>query len=246
MSVPIALQVKVVGGAAFGAAAADAVLSALPPTGARLGVATGGTPLLLYRELARRSSAGRIDLRDTTLVALDEYVGLGADDPHSYRAYVRDTIADPLRVDPAAVFVPDGLAADPDREAADFERSIDAIGGVDVQIVGIGSNGHLGFNEPGSSFASTTRTVALSARTRADNARFFGGSTELVPTHAITQGLATICRAHTVVLLVYGASKAPALEAALRGPVDTDVPASVLQRHPRVTVIADHDAAVGL
>lgn len=242
MTAPAGIRITVAAADDIGRIAADAVLSALPTGRACLGVATGQTPLQLYAELARRTRSGDLDLSGAALVALDEYVGLGGDDPRSYAAYVRERIAVPLGVAQANVLVPDGLALDPDREAADVERSIVELGGVDVQIAGLGANGHLGFNEPGSAFDSLTRRVQLSERTRHDNARFFDGDLERVPRYAITQGLGTILRARSIVLLVSGAHKAAALRAALYGPVDPEVPASVLQRHPAVTVIADPDA----
>lgn len=227
----------------FGPAAADVVLSGLPDQAPVLGVATGATPLPLYRELGRLAALGTVDLSSAALVALDEYVGMGQRNPRSYAAYVHDVIATPLGVDPTRVLVPDGLAADPDAEAEAFERAIVALGGVDVQVAGLGANGHLAFNEPGSALDSTTRTVELSAVTRHDNARFFGGRFADVPTRAISQGLATIGRARSIVLLVRGEHKAEALKAALDGPVTPAVPASILQRHPAATVIADRAAA---
>lgn len=236
----------VVDEAQFAVVAADELIRRLPAVGPRLGVATGSTPMRLYDELARRSTAGQIDLSSAVVVALDEYVGLGPADPRSYAAYVRTRIAEPLGVAPENVVVPQGDAADPQTAAAEFEARILAVGGIDVQIAGIGANGHLGFNEPGSPLESATRVVALSERTRSDNARFFDGGLEAVPRHAITQGLATICRAASILLLASGPAKAEPLAAALRGPVDVEVPASVLQRHPDVTVIADRAAAAKL
>ncbi|WP_167102584.1 glucosamine-6-phosphate deaminase [Mycobacterium sp. DL592] len=238
--------VNIVDEDAFAAAAADELLGRLPPIAPRLGVATGGTPMRLYDELARRSRAGEIDLSSAVVVALDEYVGLGSADPHSYAAYVRERIAEPLGIAAENVVVPQGDSPDPATAAAEFDARIAAVGGVDVQIAGIGANGHLGFNEPGSPLASTTRVVALSEQTRSDNARFFGGRVEEVPRHAITQGLATICRARGILLLASGRAKAQPLVAALLGPVDAAVPASVLQSHRDVTVIADHAAAAML
>jgi glucosamine-6-phosphate deaminase len=232
------MNVTVVDDDVFAAAAADALLARLPAGAPRLGVATGGTPMRLYAELARRSRSGEIDLSGAVVVALDEYIGLDAADPHSYAAYVRERIADPLGIIAANVIVPQGSRDDPEAAAAEFEAGVAELG-VDIQIAGIGSNGHLAFNEPGSPLESTTRVVALSERTRHDNARFFGGRIEAVPRHAITQGLATICRARSILLLAAGRGKADALAAALRGPVDAEVPASVLQRHADVTVIAD-------
>ena len=240
------MSVTVVDDAALASTAADAVLARLPQLRPRLGVATGGTPMRLYWELARRTRCGRIDLSAAVVVALDEYVGLGAGDPHSYAAYVHQRVVVPLAIALQNVVVPDGTAADPVVAAADFDARITAIGGVDVQIAGIGANGHLGFNEPGSPLDSATRVVTLSERTRQDNARFFAGRLDAVPRQAITQGLATIARARAVVLLAFGSAKARPLAAALRGPVTPEVPASVLQRHADVTVIADRAAAAML
>lgn len=227
----------------FATTAADALLARLPSGTPRLGVATGGTPTRLYAELGRRSAAGEIDLSGAVVVALDEYVGLTAEDPHSYTAYVHERIAAPLGIPSANVYVPQGNTGDPVTAATEFEDRISALGGVDVQIAGIGSNGHLAFNEPGSPPDSTTRVVALSERTRLDNARFFGGRVQDVPRRAITQGLATICRARSILLLASGAGKADALVAALHGPVGPDVPASVLQHHADVTIVADRAAS---
>jgi len=237
------VRLEVVDEQAFGRAAATAVLRELPTRKPRLGVATGGTPVPLYRELARKVREHELDLRGAAVAALDEYVGLDQADPHSYSRYVRTLIAEPLDIPDANVLVPDGGAADPQAAASAFDRRLEALGGVDVQIVGIGTNGHVGFNEPGSPLDSATRVVTLSEQTRSDNARFFGDRTAAVPTLAITQGLATILRARTIVLVATGIAKATALAAALQGSVCAEVPASVLQRHPRLTVIADRMAA---
>lgn len=237
------MNVTVVEDDLFATTAADVLMARLPGGAPRLGVATGGTPTRLYAELARRSEAGEIDLSGAILVALDEYVGLSAGDPHSYSAYVHERIAAPLGIPSANVYVPQGSKDKPEIAAVEFEDLIAALGGVDVQIAGIGSNGHLAFNEPGSSPDSTTRVVELSERTRLDNARFFGGRVEDVPRRAITQGLGTICRARSILLLASGPGKADALAAALHGPVVADVPASVLQRHADVTVVADGAAS---
>jgi glucosamine-6-phosphate deaminase len=238
-------RLLVVGDDDFGAAAADAILQRLPDRSPRLGIATGDTPMPLYSELARRVRSGQIDVSTGFLIALDEYVGLGSQDPRSYAAYVHTQVGAPMGIPAGNILVPDGLAADPDAEAEAFERRIGDLGGVDVQIAGIGSNGHLAFNEPGSPLDSITRVVTLSEQTRRDNARFFGSRSD-VPQRAITQGIATIYRARSVVLLARGSSKATALAAALTGPIDTSIPASVLQRHPAVTVIADRLAAADL
>ncbi|WP_431232363.1 glucosamine-6-phosphate deaminase [Mycolicibacterium psychrotolerans] len=236
------MRVTVVDDEMFATAAATALLEALPSAAPTLGVATGETPMRVYAELGCRSRRGEVDLSGARVIALDEYVGLDAGDPHSYTAYVRTRIADPLGIPSANVHVPQGDSADPAAAAEVFEQRIADVGGVDVQIAGIGSNGHLAFNEPGSALDSTTRVVELSQQTRHDNARFFGGRVEEVPRQAITQGLATIGRARSILLLAAGRAKADALAAALRGPVAPGVPASVLQRHGDVTVIADRAA----
>jgi len=198
-----------------------------------LGVATGGTPLPAYRALARGSG----DLSGVRLVALDEYVGLPPGHPASYAAYVEREVATPLGVPSAHVVVPQG-------SGAALERRIAALGGVDLQLLGIGRNGHLAFNEPGSQLDSRTRVVALSETTRRDNAAPFG--VDPVPTHAVTQGIGTILEARHLVLLATGAAKAAAVAAALTGPVTPDCPASVVQTHRRLTVVLDAAAASGL
>lgn len=203
-----------------------------------LGFATGSTPLPVYAALARRE----LGLSYVQGFALDEYVGLPQGHPQSYASVILREVVKPLGLDPARVLVPDGTALDPAVASAEFERAIQDAGGIDVQLLGIGSNGHLAFNEPGSPFDSLTRVVELAEQTRIDNSRYFD-SLEHVPTHAITQGLGTIMRARSLVLLAFGEHKAEALAAALEGPVTESMPASMVQRHPRVLVLAD--AAAG-
>jgi glucosamine-6-phosphate deaminase len=207
-----------------------------------LGVATGSSPIALYEDLAGRVQDGRLDCSELTAFALDEYVGLPARDPRSYASFIRAHVTFPLGLDPARVHVPDGNAVDLDAGCRDYDDAISAAGGVDLQILGLGANGHIGFNEPGSSFGSRTRVETLAARTRADNARFFGDTRE-VPTRSVTQGLATIMGARRIVLLATGSTKAAALAAALEGPVTASCPGSILQFHPDVTVIVDEGAA---
>jgi glucosamine-6-phosphate deaminase len=203
-----------------------------------LGLATGGSPLPIYRALADHT----VDMTAVRGFALDEYVGLPAGHPESYAEVVRREVTERLHLDPANVAVPDGSAADPERAAADYDAAIAAAGGIDVQILGIGHNGHLAFNEPGSALDSRTRVEVLSERTREANARYFS-TLEEVPLRCITQGLGTIMEAGHLLLVVNGADKAGILAAALNGPVTADCPASVLQRHPHVTVVADEAAA---
>lgn len=203
-----------------------------------LGLATGGSPLPVYAALAGHT----VDMSAVRGFALDEYVGLPAGHPESYAEVIRREVTERLHLDPANVAVPDGSAADPERAAADYDAAIAAAGGIDVQILGIGHNGHLAFNEPGSALDSRTRVEVLTERTREANARYFS-TPEQVPLRCITQGLGTIMEAGHLLLVVNGADKAGILADALNGPVTADCPASVLQRHPHVTVVADEAAA---
>ncbi|WP_210479660.1 glucosamine-6-phosphate deaminase [Naasia sp. SYSU D00948] len=219
---------------ALGAEAVAALVAWKPD--AVLGVATGSTPLPVYRALAARS----LDLSRVSAFALDEYVGLPLDAPQSYHSVIAREVTEPLGLDPARVHVP---GEGPLEEAGEaYERDLRDAGGVDLQILGIGTDGHIGFNEPGSSLASLTRIKTLTEQTRRDNARFFR-SLEEVPIHCITQGLGTILRARHLLLLAFGEGKADALAAAVEGPVSARVPGSVIQLHPRVTVLVDDRAA---
>lgn len=203
-----------------------------------LGLATGSSPLPLYEALARE----RLELGRVRGFSLDEYLGLGPHDEKSYARVIRREVVERLGLDPALVRTPDGLAEDPAHEAADFDRSIREAGGIDLQILGIGSNGHLAFNEPPSAFGSRTRVVELARSTREDNARFFA-SVDDVPTHAITQGLGTIAEARQLLLIAHGEGKADAVARAVEGPIAEDFPASLIQRHPHVTLVLDEAAA---
>lgn len=223
-----------------GANAVDTAVANNPD--AVIGVATGSSPLAVYAELARRVATGSVSLGRITAFALDEYLGLPLDHPQSYAAFIRREVTTRLRLDATRVHVPDGNTNDPEATCAAFERAIDAAGGIDVQILGIGSNGHIGFNEPTSSLSSRTRIKTLSEATREDNSRFFN-DVENVPTRCITQGLGTILDARHVVLLAQGAHKADAVAHAIEGPLSSMCPASVLQLHPHVTVVLDQDAA---
>jgi glucosamine-6-phosphate deaminase len=211
-----------------------------------LGLATGSTPLPVYRELKRRHGIGAgPSYAAVTCFNLDEYVGLPSGHEQSYRATIARELTDGLGISPDQVNgpdpSPDGLPTAGER----YEALIAKAGGVDVQILGIGSDGHLAFNEPGSSLASRTRIKTLTAQTRADNARFFGSLGD-VPKHVLTQGLGTILEARHLLLIATGAGKADAVTAAVEGPVSASCPASVLQFHPHVTVLLDQPAAAGL
>ncbi len=208
-----------------------------------LGLATGSTPLPAYQELIRRHRAGSGPSWDgVTTFNLDEYVGLPPGHEQSYLATIRRELTDDLGIEPARVHGPDAAEAGLPTAGERYEAAIEAAGGVDLQILGIGTNGHLAFNEQGSSLGSPTRIKTLTAQTRLDNARFFGSPDE-VPRHVLTQGIGTILRARHLVLIATGAGKAEAVAAAVEGPVSASCPASVLQLHPHATVLVDEAAA---
>jgi glucosamine-6-phosphate deaminase len=231
---------------AAGALVADAIVALIRrKPDAVLGLATGSTPLASYRALAARIADEEIDVRGVRGFALDEYVGLPAGHPESYRSVIRRDVVEPLGLTPELVRVPNGDPASIRTAGADYEDSLLAAGGIDLQILGIGRTGHIGFNEPGSSLASLTRVKTLTEHTREDNARFFD-SPDDVPMHCITQGIGTILRARHLVLLAFGEAKARAVAAAVEGPVTASQPGSAIQLHPHTTVIVDDAAASGL
>ncbi|MCB2177188.1 MAG: glucosamine-6-phosphate deaminase [Actinomycetales bacterium] len=225
------------------ALAADAVEAAIRRApDAVLGLATGSSPLAVYDELARRHAEGLSFARARAFL-LDEYVGLPPGHPEGYRTVIERDVVARLDLPSAAVLGPDGSAEDLAAACADYERAIAEAGGVDVQILGIGTDGHVAFNEPGSSLASRTRIKTLTEQTRRDNARFFGGDIDAVPRHVLTQGLGTISAARHLVLVATGRHKAEAVHQLVEGPVSAMWPASVLQMHPHVTVLVDPAAA---
>jgi len=207
-----------------------------------LGFATGQTPLPLYRELVRMHREDGLDFSAVTSFNLDEYVGLAPSHPQSYHAAMWANLFGRINIAPERVFIPDGLAVDIPAACRAYEESIRKAGGIDVQILGIGTDGHIGFNEPTSSLASRTRIKTLTAQTRRDNAEFFGGEYK-VPHHVITMGLGTILEARTCLLLAFGKTKAAAVAKTVEGPVTAMVPASVLQLHQRAILLLDEDAA---
>ncbi len=206
-----------------------------------LGVATGSTPLPVYQALQARAAAG-VDFTHMRAFALDEYVGIPVDHPESYHSVIAREVTTPLGLNPDNVHVPDGDPEGVQTAGLRYEEAINAAGGIEVQLLGIGTTGHLGFNEPGSSFGSRTRIKSLTERTRMDNARFFNSIDE-VPVHCITQGLGTILRARHLVLLAFGEGKALAIAAAVEGPVTASMPGSMIQLHRHVTVVVDEAAA---
>lgn len=208
-----------------------------------LGLATGSSPRPVYDELARRVDDGSLSLARTRAFLLDEYLGLPRDDPRSYRAEIEREVVERTDLPSPSVHGPDGAAEDVEAECRAYERAIRDTGGIDLQLLGVGSDGHIGFNEPGSALDSRTRPMELAPRTRQDNARFFDDDVEQVPTHCLTQGIATILEAGELLLLAFGDSKAEAIRQAVEGPVTERWPVTALQRHPHATVVVDRAAA---
>ena len=203
-----------------------------------IGLATGSTPLPLYQELIAREKAGKIDFTRVRSANLDEYKGLAPDHPQSYRRFMQENLFDHISIKPENTIVPDGLAEDVQAMCEDYERKIEAWGGVDLQLLGIGHDGHIGFNEPADHFPGMTHEVELTAMTRDANKRFFASLDE-VPTAAFTMGIGTVMAAKKIVMVVTGADKHDILMKSFFGPVTPEVPASILQFHPDVTVICD-------
>ncbi|MBI2193720.1 MAG: glucosamine-6-phosphate deaminase [Planctomycetes bacterium] len=210
-----------------------------------LGLATGSTPVPLYKEFIRRNHEGQIDFATVMTFNLDEYVGLEPTHDQSYRYFMNKELFDHVNISKKLTHVPDGRARDVAASADAYEAQIRDVGGIDYQVLGIGSNGHIGFNEPGSSLSSRTRKVRLTQNTIRDNSRFFARK-EDVPTEAVTMGIGTILESRKVVLLASGANKVEAIAKAVEGPVTATVPASALQMHPHVTWVVTRDAATGL
>lgn len=210
-----------------------------------LGLATGSSPLPVYDELAARHERDGVDFSRASAFTLDEYVGLPPGHPESYREVVHREFTNRVNIAPENVHGPDGSAADIPAACRAYEDAMAAAGGIDLQILGVGTDGHIAFNEPGSSFASRTRIKSLIEQTRRDNARFFNSLAE-VPHHVLTQGLGTIMEARHIVLVATGAQKAQAVRDFVEGPVSAICPASILQFHPHATVLLDEAAASSL
>ena len=207
-----------------------------------LGLATGSTPVPLYRELARMHREEGLDFSGCTSFNLDEYVGLGADHPASYRRFMQENLFSAINLPADRIHIPDGRTADIPTHCAAYEKSIAQAGGIDAQVLGIGSDGHVGFNEPTSSLASRTRIKTLTQRTRSDNAHFFASEND-VPHHVITMGIGTIMEAKAVLLLAFGENKADAVAGAVEGPISASNPASILQMHPTAKLYLDEKSA---
>lgn len=211
-----------------------------------VGLPTGSTPVPLYAALVRACRAGRADFSRATTFNLDEFLGVGRGDAGSYRTFMETHLFAHINLPARRAHVLDGRAADWRAEVRRYEARLSRAGGLDLVIVGIGRNGHLGFNEPGPSLTARTHRVALRRGTRRANADLFGGQWRKVPTHALSMGIGTILSAREVVLLATGPAKASIVARALEGPVTTRVPASLLQTHPNVRVVLDREAAAHL
>ncbi|MFW6138585.1 MAG: glucosamine-6-phosphate deaminase [Spirochaetota bacterium] len=207
-----------------------------------LGLATGSTPEKMYRELVRMHQKQGLDFSSATTFNLDEYLGLPGTHTQSYRYYMDTKLFNHINIDKARTYILNGMAADPEMECTEFEKKIQQAGGIDLQILGIGRNGHIGFNEPGSPQECRTRVVELSRQTIRDNSRFFKKREE-VPRKALTMGIATILEAKEILLIADRTSKAAAVAGAVEGEVTTEVPGSFLQKHPQCTFLIDRDAA---
>lgn len=207
---------------------------------------TGGTPVGLYAELIRMHKEEGLDFSRVFMFNLDEYIGLPEDHESSYHFYMYDKFFNHVNVTRDKVHIPHGLAEDPEEEAADYEWAIKRVGGIDLGVLGIGRNGHIGFNEPKTEFGSSTRPIYLAKRTIEANARFFEGDHEAVPRRAISMGIRTIMNSRKIILLANGTEKSHAIYQTVHGPVTEMVPSSVLQLHPDCTLILDKDAACEL
>jgi glucosamine-6-phosphate deaminase len=230
---------------AMSAAAADVVAQRLEERpSAVFMLPTGITPLGMYRRLVEMHSSQGLSFAEATFFNLDEYLGLAPDHAASYHVYMKENFYGLIDPDPALVFVPDGTAPDPEAECERYEAAIAESGGIDVCVLGIGRNGHIGFNEPGAPFDSRTRVVQLSESTRKVNAGDF--EADRAPERAITVGMATIFESWAVLLLASGTNKAGAVAAAMEGDVSESVPASMLRSHPNASLFFDEDAASDL
>ena len=207
-----------------------------------IGLATGRSPLPTYHELIDRCRSGRVSLARARLFLLDEYVGLDPEHPMSCRNFIQRELIDHVDVPQGAPVVPECASQDLAAAGDAYEQRIANAGGIDLQVLGIGRNGHIGFNEPPSSLASRTRLTTLAATTRKDNARSFGDEPDMVPRHGITQGIGTILEARHIVLIATGEAKSEPIARAVEGPVTAMLPASALQLHPHATVIIDEAA----
>jgi glucosamine-6-phosphate deaminase len=211
-----------------------------------LGLPTGRTPVRFYHDLASLSEHGHADFSQATTFNLDEFLGVVPEHPASYRSFMNTHLFSRVNLRTERIHFLNGAAPDPIEECARYERAIAAVGGIDLQILGLGTNGHVGFNEPASALHARTHRVTLKPETRRSNASLFGGDPSAVPTEALSMGMATILQARSVVLLATGRTKAPCVASLLQGLITPEVPASFLQLHPDVEVMLDEPAASAL
>ena len=207
-----------------------------------LGLATGGTPVGIYEKLVERYNEGDLDFSEVTSVNLDEYRGLPKEHPESYWSFMHKNLFDKVNIDPAKINLPDGTNPDAEDACTKYNQIIHAVGGIDLQLLGIGHDGHIGFNEPGEAFELETHCVDLTPATIEANKRFFDGNEDLVPKQAYTMGIRTIMQARKVLMVVNGAGKAEIVKKAFFGPVTPEVPASILQLHPDFILVGDEEA----
>ncbi|MBE6558026.1 MAG: glucosamine-6-phosphate deaminase [Ruminococcaceae bacterium] len=208
-----------------------------------LGLATGSTPVGMYKKLIDMNKAGEIDFSKVTTVNLDEYYPIAPDNDQSYRYFMNENLFNHVNIDKTKTYVPDGMAADPDEACAAYEALVKKVGPADIQVLGIGQNGHIGFNEPADALEVATHVTGLTESTIKANARFFASESD-VPTKALTMGIGTILSAKKIIILANGAAKAEAVKKMLAGKLDTSCPASMLNLHADVTVICDEAAVI--
>lgn len=226
--------------------AAEIAISALKQNPSMvLGLATGSTPEGLYERLVKANQSGEIDFSDVVTYNLDEYVGLDPSHEQSYHYFMDEKLFDHVNIDRSNIHLPDGRARDLGEECRSYEAAIQQAGGIDLQVLGIGRDGHVGFNEPGTSLGSKTHVAALTEETVEDNSRFFE-KPEDVPRFAVTMGIGSILQAERCLLMASGANKAEAVRKAVEGPITSSVTASALQMHPDTVAIIDEEAAAGL
>lgn len=206
-----------------------------------LGLATGSSPVGAYQQLIKWYQKGDLDFARVTTVNLDEYMGLAPGHPQSYHFFMHDNFFDHIDIDPTHINIPDGTAADMEAECARYDATLRSVGPIDMQLLGLGNNGHIGFNEPSDVFAKGTHVVSLSDSTRKANQRFFP-SLDAVPAAAVSMGIFDIIQAKKVLMVASGKAKAQAIKEAFFGPVTPQVPASILQFHQDFTLVADEEA----
>ena len=211
----------------------------------KLGLATGGTPVPMYKKLIEANKAGKVDFAQVRTVNLDEYCGIPETHDQSYRYFMNTNLFDHINIDKANTYVPNGMAEDVDAECAAYDERIQEFGGIDLQLLGIGHDGHIGFNEPADHFSCGTNCVELTDMTIDANARFFANRDD-VPRQALTMGMQAIMQAKAVLMVVSGADKAEIIRKSFCGPITPEVPASILQLHPNVTLVGDEAALAGL